>query len=231
MPTNISALLILVLAILPGTFGNYMYKILIGVDWRERDFWSVLRLISFSVFGVGLYIFVAKFFNCPAPIYLIPSTYKTFSGNLDEFIAIFVPYFGHLLGSFVVGVLSGLGAILLAKIFARTPYPSAWDDFLRACIPKHWVVVSLHNGESYAGKLKTADLGVEVSERDLVIEEPCVYDEGQSNYIALNYQYIFIPSNYWYSVGVIHDPAIDKKRLVDVDTPLFETKKGDKKDG
>jgi hypothetical protein len=39
------------------------------------------------------------------------------------------------------------------------------------------VVISLTNGDAYAGKLKVADSGVATPDRDLILEEPARYDE------------------------------------------------------
>ena len=55
MPTTITALLIITIAVFPGLIGDRVYQFIVGVDWREKEFRTILRLIGFSVIGVVIY--------------------------------------------------------------------------------------------------------------------------------------------------------------------------------
>ena len=125
-----------------------------------------------------------------------------------------------MVAGFIAGILAAWGIRLLAKISSATAYPAAWDDLVRTCAPKHWVIVGLTNGDVYAGKLKTADLSVSKDDRDIVLEEPCIFDKGINNYQSLNYQYLFIPSENLYSLAIIYSPETDK-RLIPIGETLF----------
>jgi hypothetical protein len=48
MPTSVSAVLVPLIAVFPGLIGNWVYQNLVGVDWREREWRSVLRMLGFS---------------------------------------------------------------------------------------------------------------------------------------------------------------------------------------
>jgi hypothetical protein len=160
----------------------------------------------------------------PLPLHLIPSSYIALSDTPENLLKIIYPYIGHLIGGSIAGVSAALASLLLAKIFSTTAYPAAWDNFIRKQVSKHWVIIGLKNGDVYAGKIKTADLSVSSDERDLILEEPCIYYKKNchtANYRALNYQYIFIPSENLYSVAVVYDPNIDKNRIIAVGENLF----------
>ena len=221
MPTTITALLIIVVAVFPGMFGNRIYQVIVGIDWRERDFQVIIRLAGFSIIGAVLYSIVANISGfLPPPIHLIPSSYESLSNNPEELVQIIYPYIGHLIGGLLSGVLAAIAVLILAKFSSATAYPGAWDDFIRRQVPNHWVIIGLKNGDVYAGKIKTADLSVSKDERDVVLEEPCLYDKNSMNYQSLNYQYIFIPSDNLYSLAVVHDSKTDH-RLIPIGENLF----------
>jgi hypothetical protein len=81
-------------------------------------------------------------------------------------------------------------------------------------------VVSLESDDSYAGVLERADTCVRQGERDIILGEPARYSEEKANYIALPYQYLFIPGTMVGSIAVVHDPDLDT-RLSSVGCPLF----------
>jgi len=226
MPVSVTGLLIILIAIFPGLLGNRIYQSLIGTDWRERDFQIILRLIGFSVIGVVLYTVIAGLLDFPPPLHLLPSTYASISSTTESFNKIFFPYIGHLCGGSLAGILAFFWAWVLAKVSSSSVFPSAWDDFVRTYAPKHWVIVGLMNGEIYAGKLKTANVAVSSEDRDIVLEEPCLYEKDTGNYKALNYQYLFISSENLFSLAAVHDPGIDR-RIVPIGEYLF---KGDLQD-
>lgn len=222
MPTTITAIIILVVAIFPGVLGNKAYQVLVGIDWREKEFQVILRLAGFSVIGAVIYSIVADLSNfLPMPSHLIPGSYESLSTNPKDILKIIYPYIGHLVSGFIAGVLAAWGVLLLAKCSSTTAYPGAWDDFIRKCVSKHWVIVGLKNGDVYAGKIKSADLSVSKDDRDIVLEEPCLFEKETKNYRSLNYQYIFVPSENLYSLAVVHVPEIDN-RIIPVGENLFK---------
>lgn len=221
MPTTITAIVITIVAIFPGVLGNRAYQAIVGIDWRDKEFQVILRLAGFSVVGAVLYSIAADLTSfLPLPLHLIPSSYESLSDSPENLLKIIYPYIGHLVGGFIAGVLAALAVLLLAKISSTTAYPGAWDDFIRKHVSKHWVIIGLKNGDVYAGKIKTADLSVSKDERDIILEEPCLYEDKTGNYRSLNYQYIFIASENLYSLAVVHDSKLDK-RIVAVGENLF----------
>jgi len=213
MPTSITALLIIIIAVFPGLIGDRVYQFIVGVDWREKEFRTVLRLIGFSVVGVAIYSLVADLFGWPIASHLFPQSYENIQPSSENLNQIFIPYAGHLAGGFLAGVMGALGIKILAWLTPGSIYPGAWDDFIRSYVKDHWVIISLSSGEVYAGKLKTADVSVATEERDLVIEEPCKYVEETKQYRAINYQFFFIPAKEIYSIAVVHNPDLDTRTI------------------
>jgi hypothetical protein len=222
MPTTVTALVIVLVAVFPGLVGDLVYRSLVGVDWREKDWQTVLRLLGFSIVGLVIYAIPAGLFGWPPPVYVSPDTYQTIKPPIGNLNYIFIPYAGHLCGGFLAGLLGAWGTRLLALFSSRSAYPAAWDDFVRTYSPSHWVVVGLTNGGAYAGKLKTVDCAVSASDRDMVLEEPCQYDVASGHYIALNYQYMFISASSLFSLAVVYDPNLDNHRTIPVGERLFE---------
>ena len=220
MPDTIVGLLIIVIAIFPGLIGDKIYRVLVGVDWREKEWQGVLRLIGFSVVGVTLYALVSDFFNWSPPVHILPSTYEKISSQASFLPSIFIPYSGHLLGGGIAGLLGAWGAKLLARFSSSSAFPCAWDQFVRSYVPNHWVVIGLESGEIYAGKLKIADIAASSEERDLVLEEPALYNTESGQYISTPYQYMFIKSRALYSIAAVSEPTIDK-RIIPIGEALF----------
>lgn len=127
MPTTITALIIIVVAIFPGVLGNRAYQVLVGIDWREKEFQVILRLAGFSIIGAVIYSIVADLSSfLPLPLHLIPSSYESLSSSPENLLKIIYPYIGHLICGFIAGVLAALGVLLLAKCSSTTAYPGAW---------------------------------------------------------------------------------------------------------
>jgi hypothetical protein len=211
---NLLSVLVLLLAIFPGALGGRIYRLLVGVDWREKEWQGALRLLGFSIFGVTLYSLFASWLHLLPPTHLFPSTYITVAAD-PGLVArlVFLPYTGHLIG----GTLSGLGAALATRVLARfsssSAHPCAWDDFIRRYAPGHWVTVGLTNGEVYAGKLLYADVGVASEERDLVLGEPARYESDSGNYVATSHQHLFITAANLSSIATYYDPAMDQRTV------------------
>jgi hypothetical protein len=220
--TALLGLVIILIAIFPGILGNKIYQSIIGLDWRDSETKIIFRLAGFSVAGVVLYSIVSDLvYFIPPPIHLIPGSYKSISVSPDNLYQIIHSYVGHLMGGAVAGILGALCIILLSKISSVNAYPGSWDFFIRKLAPEHWVLIGLNNGDIYAGKISSADLSVSKDERDIVLEEPCIYVENDRNYMSLNYQYMFISSSNIYSIIVINDPDKDK-RLIPIGDYLFK---------
>lgn len=221
MPHSIAGLIIITIGVFPGLIGDYIFRSLVGVDWREKEWRAILRLIGFSVIGLIIYALVAEQFDLTPPLHIFPSTY--YSAAISQKIklsVVFLPYCGHLAGGFVAGVLGAWGAILLSRFSSNSAYPSAWDEFIRRYSPHRWVIVGLENGEVYAGKLKIADISSGKDERDIVLEEPALYDPLSRNYISTSYQFIFIKASELYSIAAVYEPSTDT-RIIRVGQNLF----------
>ena len=216
--------LILALVVFPGVPGDRIYRKVVGVDWREKEWQSVLRLISFSLGGLIIYV-IADWRGSYPPIYLFPESFKDGSITPATLRHAVIPYVGHLVGAGFVGFV----AALFAKLTAHwvSVYPSAWDHFIRTSVPKHLVIVSLTNRDAYAGIIKNVDLSVPQSERDIVLGEPALYDESANDYIALAYSSLFLPASLISSIAVVHDSNLDKHRLSEVGHSIFKEEKSD----
>jgi len=225
LPTSIAALLIILIAVFPGLIGNRIYRIIIGVDWREKEIGLILRLMAFSVMGLVLYYVCSIFFNLPPPLHLFPDTYSTLTYNSIKYGTrnindIFIPYIGHIIGGTLAGFIGAYGNKLLARFASISAYPAAWDEFARKCIVGRWVVIGLNSGEIYAGKIKHIDISIASTDRDIILEEPCQFDETKNQYIANSYQYMFIPASNICSIAALHDPS-KEGRSIPIGTNLF----------
>jgi hypothetical protein len=54
MPSRLEAVLIAFFALSPGIPGDAVYKVLVGADWRQKDWQAFIRLVLFSAFGLGV---------------------------------------------------------------------------------------------------------------------------------------------------------------------------------
>ena len=222
MPETLPALLILLFGLLPGVAGEQVYRTLIGIDWRESNVWPyVFRILTASVSGLVFYSLASQFVftQLPPPIYVLPETFNDL--NVTNVTGLFVPLAGHTLGSILAGFLAVVWVRLLSRVSPASAHPSAWNDFVRTYVPGHWVVVTLTSGETYAGILDKTDISVQHDERDIILKEPALYSESESNYISTRYQYLFIAAETVAAIGAVYDPNLDKDRMVQVNQPLF----------
>jgi Family of unknown function (DUF6338) len=218
MPVDLTALLIVIIAIFPGSIGNKIYKNSVGTDWQEKEYQTILRISGFSVVGVMLYSLIGNVFGWTSPTHLFPSTYTNITPN--NFISTIVyPYIGHLVFGSIAGLFGVFGAKSLAYFSKSSAHPGCWDDFIRRYVMDHWVIVSLKSGEVYAGKIKNADISTSRKERDIILEEPCQFDKTTKKYTAINYQHMFFPAEILYSIAVV--PNTDDKRIMAVGQDLF----------
>lgn len=220
MPTSMTSLVIVLFAILPGIPAYSIYKMLLGQNWRDSDWEKIAKILLLSLAGVIAYVIFARYLVLPMPSYLIPTTFEIDSFGSSNLFPIAISLLGH----FSFSVLSALAVVsflrLLSKWVPSSLYPSAWDDFIRSHVPDHWVVISLNNGEAYAGFLRSVDASVNQSDRDLVLREPAHYKATKGNYEVTSFQDMFIPAGLISSIATVHDPAMDK-RITSIGNSLF----------
>lgn len=222
MTLSLPAVLVAVLCILPGLVGEWIYQIVVGKNWLEKEWRSLLRLLAFSMAGAAIYSGVASLLGWRPLVHLLPSTFEQVQGDPKLLNALFLPYLGHVTGGTLAGILAGAVRISISKVSAQSPFPAPWDDFVRTYAAERWVIVGIETGDVYAGRLATANLSVGADERDFVLGEPCLYDEQKNAYVALNYQYLFLKAASVYSIAAVYDARKDHcNRLVRVGEHLF----------
>jgi hypothetical protein len=128
---------ILALALLPGAFGNWTYRLLVGVRWGEEQWRYGLRLFGFSVFGLVLYS-LATMFGAPEPTYIFPIGFASIIPATLPVIA--VAYVGHCAAGAVVGILAAGATRVASMVTGISGYPCAWDDFI-------WVWLLWNDGQ------------------------------------------------------------------------------------
>lgn len=209
MPDTVGAVLVLLLAILPGRVGAFFFESLSGRDWRERDWLTVLRLLGISVVGLAIYAIAAHAFGWPPPRHTIPAQLANVTAETMADLAI--PYFGHIVASAVAGI----GLALFLRVYSRaagvTYRASAWDTFAAQFVPGRWVVVTLKSGDVYAGFVRVADTGVTAAERDIVLGGPSLYDAQTHKYGAVGYRDLFLQAPLIDSIATVagdDDPEV-----------------------
>ena len=157
MPTSVATATVLALAIIPGAFGAYVWALVNGQDWREKDWQAAIRFLAFSVLGLAFYVLASIPLGLPPAIHVLPATYESAALKAGALSAIFRPYLGHIISAGLLGaVAAGLHRAVCA-LRGSSPQPSAWDHFLKNEAPKRWVVVTLKSGDIYAGYIQTAE--------------------------------------------------------------------------
>ena len=53
MPPTAATALVLVIAVVPGSLGSYLFSSVNGLDWRERDRGAAIRYVAFSGVRAG----------------------------------------------------------------------------------------------------------------------------------------------------------------------------------
>jgi hypothetical protein len=219
MPTTLASFLIILLAIFPGALADKLYRMIMGVNWREKEWQIIIRLLGFSLSGIILYSVIAYYLGWPQPIYIFPSNYNADVLKPESLPLIFIPYGGHFLSATLIGLLSAVAMRFLGRWVPT--YTGAWEDFIRLSVPEHWVVVTLNSGEVYAGILQSADTSVKQDERDLVLLEPALYRKKEGKYVASSYHSMFLPAKIVYSIAAVYNPETDTERVSAVRQQLF----------
>ncbi|MGA9397812.1 MAG: DUF6338 family protein [Anaerolineaceae bacterium] len=228
MPDTLVSLLIIIFAIIPGLPALAIYQRLFGSNWREKEWEKIAAIVAFSVIGLMVYVLISSIFKLPQPIYVIPATFDRGVFGTESLVTIALSFIGHIAGSIIVALICVGSLKLVTKLALVSVYPSAWEDFVRDNVCKHWVVVNLTNGESYAGYIDHVDVSVGQNERDLILNEPAMYDKKTKNYITNRYQSIFLPAELVSTIATCYNPETDK-RIVPIHTPLLTRKKANEK--
>lgn len=92
MSLTLTGLLVLIFAVLPGVPGEKIYQVLVGADWREDNWRRIIRLLTFSLFGLVLYAVVAPFLGAPLPSYLSPSSLEITVSAPPRLNLLLLPY-------------------------------------------------------------------------------------------------------------------------------------------
>jgi hypothetical protein len=209
IPSTVAILAIAVLGLLPGVPGEKCYRLLVGRDWREDKWQTTLRLLGFSVAGLAVYTASAPYLRLPIPPYLVPAKLQNITTATANEIGIAL--IGHALGGVMAALVAAGGVRAIAAAAARTAYSSAWDHFVNVSVKNRWVVVSLKSGEVMLGWVNIADTSVKAEERDVVLNEPAVFNAASGKYVALAYSAVFVPGSAVASIGAVADPKDIRK--------------------
>ncbi len=222
IPTTAAGVLVIVLAVLPGLPGDYVYRTWVGVTWRERDVHHLLRLLSFSLLGLVVYSICAPALRLPLPEYVIPSTFTEASFSARRMPVLGIAYLGHFVGSALAGTCVAGGLRLIWRLVPTALRRDTWDHFVWCSVPGHWVVVTLQNGDSYAGMIERADVTVEPQYRDLILSEPYLFDVAAAQYRPTYHQYLFLKGTEVTSLAAVYTPKLDTRVVPAADSPFHQ---------
>lgn len=198
-----STALVLLIAVVPGALGSYLYDTLNGLDWREKNWGAAIRYVAFSAVGLAFYVLVGSGLRWWPAIHVLPITYTSATFSADLLPRIVVPFLGHLTSSGLVGLAAAWAARSVATITGTTARPGAWDVFVKDSASSRWAVVTLKSSDIYAGYIFVADVGVPSSDRDVMLREPARYDPDKKAYIATPYWDIFLPAGLIHTIAVV----------------------------
>ncbi len=221
MSIEIGPLLVIVFAILPGIPAQRTFQAFFGSNWRQSDWDKTVGVILFSIAGLILYIILSSKIGLPPPIYVFPSSFYPENFQIPALLPLAVSFLGHAASSEVFSLALVFTLKRVGRYLPNSPYPAAWDDFVRQDLPKHWIVVRLNSGEAYAGIIKYADISVNQKERDIVLSEPALFDNESKKFMAIPYQQLFLAANLVASIATVNNPESDK-RITKVGSQLFD---------
>jgi hypothetical protein len=207
MPTSIATATVFALALIPGACGAYVWALINGQDWREKEWQAALRYLMFSIAGLAIYVIAGMLMRLPPALHVIPSTYEGSNLKASSLGGIFLPYLGHIVGAVIAGIVAALAHRVICYVAGSSPQPSTWDHFLKNSLPKHWVVVTLKSGDVYAGYVRTAEESAPSGERDIVIRQPAKYDDKAHNYRVTSMQDLFVPAELVQNIGTVRSEA------------------------
>jgi hypothetical protein len=207
----------LALGCVPGGFGEWLYRRIVGFDQNEKQIYAAVRLVGFSVVGLCLYTLTCVW-GSPLPVYVYPKGVAALTPA--GFPAVAAAFFGHCLGGALSGVAGGWATRLSAPLFHSSAHES-WDCFVRHYVKNRWVIVDLDNGQRYAGMVQNADVSANPAERDIVHCEPAPFNSETGEYVATPYEYMYIPAKMLSSVGAL---SVDQdKRVSNIGVSIFHT--------
>ena len=221
MPSTVEAVLVALFGLLPGYPGERVMSWLVGTNWRETQGSRFLRILCFSAGGLVLYLVVGGWIDAPLPTYLFPSALAALASQPEHLRMMAIAFAGHAVAGTLAAVLAGTALRFGDPWLRGAAFPDAWTKFIRIYTPKHWAVVTMKTGEVYAGLIRSADISVSPTSRDLVLAEPAQYDGGRQNYITLPYQYLFLQAPSIASIGLVAAPQ--DVRTTTIGEPLFPT--------
>lgn len=222
-PSTAAGLLVLLLAVIPGLPAGKVYDALVGIRWRETDFQQLLRLLAFSILGLVVYSICAGEWGWPEPTYVMPGTFTSPEFSVARLRFMGMAFLGHVAGASLVGIAAALGLKGLGAVFRISTERDAWDQFINFSAPEHWVLVTLRTGEIYAGKLHHADVSVGPEFRDIVLEEPALFDDDSGQYRTTWHQHLFINGSDVASMATVYAEEQDgEDRVSAPGESLFE---------
>lgn len=149
MPTTVTALAIIVFAIVPGVLGETVYRLVVGNDWRQSEWERVVRIVTLSVGGL---VFTSLILLMPRQLPL-PTTFSAISledpGDIRRLMRLATGvYIIHFVSSSALGGLVALATRYVSEKTSMSTYPDSWDVFAKRYVVKHWVAVTLTDGTS-----------------------------------------------------------------------------------
>lgn len=205
-PDNI---LTVILVLMPGIPGDWIYRLMVGSGWRDSTFDRVTRVLFLSVLGFSIYSFAAERSCLPAPTHALGLGVG--SSHLDV-AAGFIGWgwIGHLVTTAVLGISS---ALLIRSVSSVLPvtYADSWDEFVKSHVPEHWVEVRTGDGSLLVGVVAFAATGVRPAERDVILADPYIRD-ADGALIRMGYDHVFLPADVIESIVTItQDPEARKE--------------------
>ena len=230
--TTITGILIAIIAVLPGMPGEALFSHITGRSWLEKDLQHYARILGFSVAGlVGYGAISGTVSVMPLPIHILPGTYSPENLVPAAIPILSVGYIGHFAFSAVAGVVLGAGLRMIRRYFPKVVgQEDAWDKFVKTYAASRWVVVRLNSGDTYAGMLQQADIARDPDFRDIVIEEPAVFDERTKNYIATSYKFIYIRGDQLLFITALTNEDEIADRLTVIGQPIFPQGEDDERE-
>ena len=202
MSDLLSALFVILFLVIPGIIGNWIYIKVTRTDWKDEPWWTVVRIFSISLGGLILYVFTGSLLNAPLPSYLSLDTMDTIALRRTATIRMSFAFLGHILAAMIVGFVAGKVSQSIGKTAGGSSFSDGWHEFVSTHGNGHWVVVGMASGDSYAGYIQMAGPEKKADKRDVILAEPAVYLAEQEKYIALPYNYLFLPGKVVDSVAI-----------------------------
>ena len=230
--TTTTGILIAIVAVLPGMPGEALFSHITGRSWLEKGLQHYARILGFSVAGlVGYGAMSGTVSVLPLPIHVLPGTYSPENLVPAAIPILSVGYIGHFAFSVAAGVGLGAGLRVIRSYFpAFVGQEDTWDKFVKTYAASRWVVVRLNSGDTYAGMLQQADISRDPNFRDIVLEEPAVFDERTKNYIATSYQFIYIRGDQLLFITALTKNDEIAGRLTEINRPIFPQGEDDERE-